>query len=134
MLHLQESQFNQIFVHYYTNRPGAHESVYVLLYVQAQTRREWVESIVLVSELHVNFFRVFCYVLFHAYFCLFYGLLRFEIACECKSLCTKHVRHCVLRYIRKFKNPRAIVVPLLRSGHYRALGFLNLRMYLGPSV
>ena len=27
MHHLQESQFNQIFVHYYTNRPGAHESV-----------------------------------------------------------------------------------------------------------
>ena len=126
--------------------PGAHECVEYsilycvrvhrvpLLYAQAQTRWEWVESIVHCVESCMYFFR---YVLFHAYFCFLTSLrpteIEFhtkEIACECKSLCTKHIRHCVLRYICKFKNPRAIVVPSLRSGHYLALGFLNLRMYL----
>ena len=117
MLHLQESQFNQIFVHYYTNRPGtgAHECVVystilrLLLYAQAQTRREWVESIV--ARISFAFFATY----FSMPISVIYGLLRFEfhtkeIACACKSLCTKHVRHCVLRYIREFKNPRANVV------------------------
>ena len=141
MHHLQESQFNQIFVHYYTNRPGAYESVYYTAAVCAGADLTGVGGVYssLCRELHVFLSRF----LLRTFPCLFlslnvsiYGLLRFEfhtkeIACACKSLCT---RHCVLRYICKFINPRAIVVPSLRSGHYLALGFLNLRMYLGPSV
>ena len=46
---------------------------------------------------------------------------------EFSVLCTKHLRQWVLPYICKFKNPRAIVVPLLCLGHYSlALRLLNL--------
>ena len=64
------------------------------------------------------------------FFGVFYCVLQFEFhtretAYACKSLCTKHVRH---------KNPRAIVVPSLRSRHYLALFTYVAVSYLGLSV
>ena len=65
----------------------------------------------LCRELHVFLSRF----LLRTFPCLFLSfnvstayILRFEFytketACACKSLCTKHVRHCVLWHIRKFK-------------------------------